>query len=429
MSENESQEWNFIDDYIDLMDAVTDSPEAFKEATALYLISTCVGRRITLLSLPESRFFDDGLQGGNGKLLNLWFILIGKTRISRKSTIVGRAEEFIRQIDSQILLPQDFTPQSLITNLNEKTVNNETRASWIHDEVSGFFELLNKGDYMVSTDTVLSRIYDGRSYYRSTVTRGNEDVINPYLTILVASTDTLPSLFNERMIGQGFLNRFIYIHGQRTEYRPAGSHILENVRNKAQRLLAWLHTLRNTQSVFSIVYTNKAQEMFEEFEMTVEEQIMSKNLGIEEGYLGNLPNMLSRFAALRRLSRMTEEEIETFNMYFLTIEEQDMRWAINYARKCWDHFNEVLLMMKTYALSERSSTDEREIERVYTIISDNTPVSRSELYRKATLKARRLEEVIQTLVAQDRIRVYAEESSTKPAVMYAVKSDDSTETS
>ena len=414
------EEWNFIDEYISLLNSITDAPHAFKKATALYLMSTAVGRRITLLSLPETRFFEAGL-GVSGKLLNLWFVLIGKTRISRKSTVVGRAEEFIREIDSSVVLPQDFTPQSLISNLKDKTENDETRATWIHDEVSGFFELLNKGDYMVSVDAVLSRIYDGRSYYRSTITRGDENVLNPYLTILVASTDSLPSLFSETMIRQGFLNRFIYAVGTREDYRPIGQHIDASTRSRAQKILTWLRTVRNSQTAITIVMSREATELFEEYELEVERKIQSGELDIEEGYQGNLPNMLSRFAALHRLARMAGEDIDTFNSIFLIIEKRDMEWAINYANECWENFKKVIVMMKTYATSRVSNTDERVIERVFTIIRDHTPISRSHLYRRASLTSSKLEEVISTLITQDRINMVVNTSATKPSITYSAR--------
>jgi len=413
-----TRDWNFIDSYIDLMNAITDAPLAFKKAAAIFLISTCAGRKFSILSLPESRFFDDGLSF-SGKLLNLWFIFIGKTRISRKSTIVGRVEEFMQEVDEDIFLPQDFTPQSLISNLKDKTVNNETRAAWIHDEVSGFFELLNKGDYMASVDTVLSRIYDGKTYKRSTITRGNEDVINPYLTIMVASTDSLPSLFSENMIRQGFLNRFIYVRGKRDSYRPASTILMPNRRQQAQRLLEWLHTLRNTMNTFSVVLEEDvAKPIYEHFELNTEERIQSGQYNIEEGYQGNLPNMLIRVAALRRIARMTTHDIDTFEGFFLQIEKEDIDWAIEYIDKRWEDFIEVITMMKTYAISDRSNTDERTLERVYQIIKDSEPIQRSLLYRKASLRARRLEEVLATLMLQGRIKMEQESSSTKPSMIY-----------
>ena len=416
-------EFDFVTEYVNFMSGITDAPKPFIEASALFLISTFCGRRFVFMSLPEAKVFGSELADTtmSGRLLNLWFILIGKSRVSRKSTVIGKVEEMIEEIDSELLLPADFTPEAVIRVMSQKFRNGETRCVWIHDEVSGFFEQLRKADYMVRTDTLLSRIYDGRSYTRTTIGRGNEQVINPYLTCFLASTEYLPTLFDESRIRQGFLNRFIYVVGQREKRLPLRTALTIEEEKKARMLTAWLKTLNDRDFVTALSFDKDARDLYEDFEARVENDIITRDLDLREGYYGNLPNLVIRLSGVFRISRMDEYTLATYARPILVVEREDIERAIKYTMRAWDWFNQVITMMQTSAISRPVMTEENKLEMIFKIIKRHGgEVDRTTLYRESKLLSQELEEVINTLINQGRIIREILQTRGRPRIIYKI---------
>lgn len=414
--------WNFIDAYVSLMSNITDAPEEFQRAAALFLISTCVSRRFVLLASAEQKFFDTS-EIKTGKYFNLWYIIIGKTRISRKSTVVNRIEEFLEQIDRTLFLRHSFTPQALIEELknvdehgNALNVRGTIKA-WVHDEISGFFEQLTTSDFMASVDAMLSRLYDGRNYSSTTISRGSVDIKNPYITCFLASTDYLPSLFTENQIRQGFLNRFIFVHGKRITHKPMHEQSSEDGL-VAGEILRWLRAVYNVRLNVTVVNKPSAQKLYDDFEVEIENKIRSEEGSLEEGYYGNIPNIMIRVAALHSIARYEIEEIESMVSPYMFVELEDMIWAKDYVNECMKNFKEVLGMMSSNATSKRSFTEERRIERVYNIIAEAGRISRTDLYRKSHLLSKDLEEIVTTLLQQERIDQSVNTNITKAIITY-----------
>jgi hypothetical protein len=293
-----------------------------------------------------------------------------------------------------------------------------TIKTWVHDEISGFFEQLTTADYMASVDSMLSRLYDGRNYTSSTISRGAVDIKDPYITCFLASTEYLPSLFTENQIRQGFLNRFIFVHGKRITHKPMHEYdVADNI--SAGELLHWLKALYDISSVM-VVVERAAQKFYDNFEIEIENKIQQEEGNLEEGYYGNMPNVMIRVAALHKIARLEIEEIAYYTSNSVVIELEDMIWAKDYVNECMENFREILSMMSSNAISKRSFTEERRIERVYSIIPE-TGITRTDLYRKSHLLSKDLEEIVSTLVQQDRIEQSVNTATAKAIIMYKKK--------
>lgn len=347
---------DFIEDYKTLMmgsdsnpglEGITDAPEEFHEAAALFLLSSAVGRKWIFCSIPEIPIFyeEDGADGG-GRLLNLWFVIIGKTRITRKTTgVLNKAKELMNFLEI-FTIPEAFSPQYLITVLNKRGAGKtQTHVAWIVDECSGFFEIIGKAEYMASAEAFMSRIYDGKTFRAGTISRGEEVVLNPYMTALLASTDYLPDLFNEKMFRQGFLNRFIFVPAERGKRKKLRTTALKDgERVKIEQLKEVLHAIYDSTKNLTFNMNGEAKNTYDQYEAWVEDRIEKEHLGIKEGYLGNLPNFVVRIACLHLISRMTADEITTYGRPFLLVEKPDIDWAIAYSRKIWEGLERVIEM-------------------------------------------------------------------------------------
>jgi hypothetical protein len=351
---------DFITQYVRLLARITDAPEEYQEAAALFLLSTVAGRRWIFRSLPETLIFSEK-PGNTGRILNLWFILIGKSRVSRKTSVLNQVEDMLKEIfGERRSLSKTFTPEFLVKEMSRKSEHiadeSETHCYWIKDEVAGFFKQLKRKDsYMADADDVLSTIYDGMTISRGTIGRDKETVHNPYLTTLLASTHRLPTLFDALQIELGFLNRFIYVVGERKQRKPLRKKPLDDEeRQTANRMKDFLKALARMEAVTTIEMTGEAEQTYDSFEEEVERRIGSENLGIKEGYCGQLPNLVVRLSCLYRLSRMTLEEIRNYSNPMLAVEKQDVDRAIQYSRKAWKWFEEVIELMNTPRTNENN---------------------------------------------------------------------------
>lgn len=340
---------DFITTYMELLSRITDAPQEFQEAAALFLLSTIVGRKWIFQSLPETSIFRADKTRNLGRPLNVWFVLLGQSRITRKSTgVVRHVEDLVKEVlGERPLLSKAFTPEYMVKEMSGKTSGDETNCIWISDEIAGFFEKLRKrGSYMTSADAVLSTIYDGSTYTTGTIEREREIVRSPYLTLFLSSTNYLPTLFDELHIRLGFLNRFIYVIGERKERKPLRTEPLtEEEKKEVEEIVAFLEALAERTSVTMMKMTNEAKQLYDSFEEEIERRIVEEDLGIKEGYCGQLPNLVARLASLYRISRMTTEEIRNYSSPILIVEKKDVERAIDYTQKAWNWFEKTIEIM------------------------------------------------------------------------------------
>jgi DNA-binding transcriptional ArsR family regulator len=257
-------------------------------------------------------------------------------------------------IGTEKMITEAFTPEALIeqmSGMSEPFITGEavTVCSWISDEIAWFFQHLKKqNSYMATADAFLSKIYDGATYRRATRSKGEEVVFYPYLTALVASTDILPTLFDELQIRLGFLNRFIFVIGERKERKPLRTTPLtEDEKAEALYIEDFLKAVAERSIVTMLEMTEEAKQSYDLFEKEMEDKIQNEKLGLKENYCGQLPNLVVRLSCLYRISRMTVEEIKAYSKPVLTVEREDVERTIGYALKAWDWFEKVIEIMQS----------------------------------------------------------------------------------
>ena len=411
----------FIERYINLHRQITDASEHFLEAAAYYLVST-FAKDFVYMSTPKV-FPREDVGGGR---LNVWFILIGKSRIGRKSTVISTPRAWIEEIKPDIMLPFDFTPQSLVTELDRIRRNQgglETHATWINDEISGFFEHLSKGDYMLTVDTYLSKIYDCEDVSRSTIARGREEIRQPYMTCLLASTGYLPALFDDGRLRQGFLNRFIYVVDlKKDELRAERSEPLASEeKRESDWLLSWLKALNSVNRAVVLDFDKEAKQLREEYTCGVEEWLNRADLGIKEGYYGNLPEIATKIACLTRISRLSVEQLKDEGLILLQVEGEDMETGMRYANKAWKWFEE---MLRLRAKARRRPATVYTMEDYQEVVRDvfkryGGVVDRTTLLRETGISAKMLDDTLQTLDVEQRVE--KGEGPGRPKIVYYLR--------
>lgn len=211
----------FVDRYIAYGKRRTDAPESFHEAVGLAALSVVVGRR-AVLHLSTGDVYP-----------SLWLMLLADSTIYRKSTSMDYGQELIELVDQELLTPNDFTPQRFVAILAE----HDGRALLFkRDEFSGFYDGLNRLDYMAGLKECLCDVYDSRPFKREKMkpraAAGQEEskqdewrfnIREPFLSLLVGTTEErFFEVARPSDVNSGYLPRFAYVlpSGEARPSRP-----------------------------------------------------------------------------------------------------------------------------------------------------------------------------------------------------------------
>jgi len=128
---------SLIELYVEYGRESTDAPVIYHTALGYFVVSSILGHHVRLIT----SYIPSGLAP------NLWVLLIGPSRITRKTTAMRLATNVIKAVNPAILMPASFTPEALYEMFNQ--LNEGDVVVWVKDELGGFFKSLEKGTCMV----------------------------------------------------------------------------------------------------------------------------------------------------------------------------------------------------------------------------------------------------------------------------------------
>ena len=198
----------FINKYVDWASKKTDAAIQYQIASAFTVLS--------------SAFSDTGHAVPKyGKMgLNLWFMILGETTRSRKSTSRQLMLRVVREYEKfagyQIDVGSDVTAEGLVKLLSSR----DKQTSLFHrDEVQGMFKDFINKTYMATAAERFTELYDGhvpvvvRSTGGSMPGRGmqSERAETNFLMYLMGITSKTADVLTTEYFRSGFLARFIYV--------------------------------------------------------------------------------------------------------------------------------------------------------------------------------------------------------------------------
>lgn len=210
-AEKEEMPSTFISEYVAWASSKTDAAAEYHVASAFMILSTV--------------FSDFGHAVPKfGKLpLNLWFMVLGETTRSRKSTTRALGMSFIKAlavvpepededtIEYNYDLGSDFTPEALDNELLKRP----NRSALLHrDEAQGWIQEMDKKAYMAGAKGKMTELYDGHvsGKLRATGDNNRRGSVDVALTLFVMGIRSqVCEYLTQDDFRSGFLTRFIYI--------------------------------------------------------------------------------------------------------------------------------------------------------------------------------------------------------------------------
>lgn len=187
---------SFVDRYVQWAVGRTDAPEKYHEAAGFVLLSTVLAENIRL-----------GL-ASSALIPNLWFMILGDTTTTRKTTTIEMALELLSLVYDEAYLASEATVEGLLTALSTRSGRSSL---FVKDEFSGMLESMKRKDYFSGMSAMLARLYDGR-HEKRVLRQATYEVRDPILIMYCGGAKSrIYSLMDQAYIIDGFLPRFIFI--------------------------------------------------------------------------------------------------------------------------------------------------------------------------------------------------------------------------
>lgn len=394
---------NLLTQYVDWASSSCDAPLIFHETVGYWVISTLLGRYSVIVTSYTPR----------GIRPNLWCLLIGPSRIVRKTTSMELGEKVIDSVEPELKIPASFSPEALYEILSGLEVGD--CGCWIKDEFGEFFRSLQK-KYMYGMRGILSSIYMGRGETRKL--RNLTFKIPPGIYITAIGTLATPPhcYFSEDDFTSGLLNRFILaFSNQRTSKIPM-LNVQVELDGKFDKLVSdvkeFVQHYRNVSPI-PASFRSEVVERLREYEEWVEGEISriekTQPESIWKLYLAETPNTLLKLCVLSRIARYPLGET------VLVVEKQDLERAASYMKKVLLCAQSVISDVQSSPKSREVVTEEKALNKVYGVIQSkgNGGVMFSELLSETRFLKQDLVKYLVTLVDQGKVIAVRPRSVTK----------------
>ena len=184
---------SFITETKDFILDTIPTSEFWAEDIAFVLLSNVIGSKIQMPSFVTSK----------GALkLNVWFLNIAPSRSGFKTLPL---DKFVIPLLSRLktLLPDTFTMEGLIKHMNDSKMY---EGSFVFDE---FTRHLKNESYNKNFLEDMSRLYSGSYSSRTTVKHSWQEIKDPCVSMLAATTSYIFKLLKTETFSQGFGNRIM----------------------------------------------------------------------------------------------------------------------------------------------------------------------------------------------------------------------------
>jgi hypothetical protein len=292
---NPLPEDHFISQYINYCKERTDAYPEYHLGAALALLSFLTNRKVFISVTPDI-FYP-----------NLWFMLIGDSTISRKSTSIKFAKNFIYNLGmADRLLPDDFTPEALVTSLVALG-----QRFFVQDEFEEFYASLGK-DYKSGMAATMCSFFESKSSYLRQLRRESFLIQNIYLPILTSTTIETFAANKSTLshIRNGLFARFNFLYPKREKIMMPRKAIPAENLAKEKKLNEWI---KEIDSFFAridinqpeaVMPTAEALEIHSNWLMEKEEWLQKHPEKNEmKRFVGRLQTDIIKIAFLIRLGR------------------------------------------------------------------------------------------------------------------------------
>lgn len=387
----------FVERYIKWASDLSDAAKQYHQAGAFTILSALLCGHVIL---PTSY----------GSIIpNLWFMILGDTTLTRKSTSMDMAVDLLSEIDPEALMATDGTLEGLMTILSGRP---KKPSVFLRDEFSGLLDSMIRKDYMAGMPEMLTKLYDGKMMKR-VLKRESFEVHDPRLIMFTGGIKTkVTQILTMEHVASGFMPRFIFITAESdiTRIKPIGPPTDIDMGDR-DKLLEELTKIKEHYQGFEpmkigeqeltlampkehkAVLSKEAWLRYNQLEMKLTQYGMDSEIpDAMTAVGGRLANSILKAAVLMSAARQFNAKTTVY------VTEDDILRAIKYGEAWRTYADEVISNVGI-------TGDERLIDKIETFIRHRGTigVNRSTILRTFKLTAKQGREMLDTMVQRNLI--------------------------
>jgi hypothetical protein len=385
-----------IDDYMEWAKDVTDAVPDFHEISCSIVMSALMA---TTVRLPRSR--------GQSIVPNLWAMILGETSLTRKTTAMDMAMDFVMDVDRDLILASDATAEGLMASL---ALRPKMVSIFYRDEVTGFFDAINRKEYLASLPEMMTKMYDVPKYMVRKLRRESFVVSEPIFIFFGGGVpNKMFSLIEESYFASGFIPRFLIMRGHQDTANlkfgvdpPAGE--------KTDKRTDLLSTFRSYYNMYTdqqvTVELHDGQKMistpdimvsfppaFYERAALMEQQLTEAASDSSESDKA-LPMFTRMFTSMIKLSMLFAASRQEPKDYKIEGTLDDLLNAAYYIQKWGKHAVDLIQ-------NSGITSDESKTIAVYKMVEKRPGIMRGDVMRHHRLNARVMDIIEDTLVQRN----------------------------
>jgi hypothetical protein len=399
ISSGEFKHEGFFDSYLTWGEQATDAVAAYHELGAFITVSAVVAQNVRLKT-------------SYGEMIpNLWGLVLGDSTLTRKTTAMRMCMDLIQEIDQDMILATDGSVEGILTGLSLRP---SQTSIFYKDEVSGFFDSMNRKDYLAGMPETLTQLYDVPKLLNRRLRKETITIQSPIFIFFGGGIkDKVYSLISDEYILSGFLPRFLIVSGDADVSKirttgPATPEIME-LRQDVLRDVANLYEVyvrvqaveiagQNVEmnAVVDAELTSDAWKRYQQLEMDMVKAASDSPVSMLA--LPTFERMSRSVLKMAVLAGATRQEPQEGR---IEIEENDVNYAASFMQKWGNH---------TIDLIQNSgrTTAQRIVDRILEAIERSPGISRSKIMQHYKLRKREMDEIQGTLEDRGQVRIVRE---------------------
>jgi hypothetical protein len=373
-----------IDDYMKWAVTATDAVPAYHELSCAVLLSAMMSSSLRL----DVR---------NTKIVpNLWGMVLGDSTLTRKTTAMDMAMEFVLEIERDLMLGTDASAEGLMTALSLRP---KQVSIFYRDEITGFFNAIQRKEYMASVPEIMTKLYDVPKFLSRRLRKDTYLVTEPIFVFFGGGIrDKLYSLVPDEFYLSGFMPRFLIVNGyaDSVDVRPLGP---PDERSDGANRMDLLNTFRSLYGIYStrtITITapdGSQSSLLPENEVLLSSAMWERAAEIEKTLIDTarlsiesdkaLPAFSRIHVSLLKLTMLLAAAKQEPDNHTIVARMEDLINAASYIQK-WGKDTVDLI------LNSGMASDESMIRAIYSTIESRPGIMRSDLMQKFRLDARKM---------------------------------------
>lgn len=359
-------ERGFLKDYCTYATELTDAPPHYHLFVALSLVSTILTDKV-YIPFGAMKIFP-----------NLWTILLAPSSVFRKSTAINIGRRILSRVDESLLLPNEFTPEALLTGLTTKP-----QGIFLWSEFAGALAMFDRS-YMIGMKETLTDLYDCPEVYKRKLKEAEYAIKNPCLSILAGTAiDWFLDKCKEGDIRSGFLARFLYVPAFSKTHRIGIPDRPDPA--KANNLVKELRSLKDFEGEINVKYI---KEKYDEWVFALEDSLSEEE---EEGTLSGFWSRLGIYALkFMTIYNVAEEKS-------LTISDPSFFKAIELVEILRNNVR--ILVTENWIFGQDAKDKVKILER----IQKNPGITKRTLLQNSHMLSRRFNAILDTLIEEKSV--------------------------